>query len=350
MSIYGGRDNLEAWGPSCSLVGSVFYRNEKGFPTIGQASHFFRNFKFLKVLDLEFIYIDSIPTELPYLRYFAGTMTREIVTSSIVNLANLEMLILRSSGRSFPLPIALLKIGKLRHLQTYFETYFTSHVAEELLIDNSSKYYEWETLSTLCFSRAKDMEVMLRKAPNLRKLKCSLNDYSKSFPALDFLTKLETVKVYSRRLPFGRDAYIFPSNLKKLTLSYAKLGGRDESNIAMLPNLQVLKLKCIEFYNKEWEVNNDECSFPKLKVLKIVYCYWFDKWNVSDDAFPCLERLVLFGCKRLEEIPSHFEDKPCLKSIEVKSCKESVVQSAMDIQEVQVDYMQNCGFKVFINQ
>lgn len=297
------------------------------------------------MLDLEFIYNDSIP-KLPYLRYFSATMTREIVISSTANLANLEMLLLRSSGRSFPLPIALLKIYKLRHLQTYFETYFTSHVAEELLVDNSPKYYKWETLSFLRFSHAEDMELMLREAPNLRKLKCSLNDYSKSFPVLDFLTKLETVKIYSGRRPLGRDAYIFPSNLKKLTLSYAKLCGPDESNIAMLPNLQVLKLKSIEFYNKEWKVNSDdEYSFPQLKVLKIVYCYWFDKWNVSD--FPCLERLVLFGCKRLEAIPSHFEDKHSLKSIEVKSCKESVVQSAMDIQEVQVDYMQNYGFKVF---
>lgn len=349
MSIYGGKD--EAWSSSCSLVGSVFYRNEKRHVTIYQASHFFRNFKFVKVLDLEFIYIDSIPTELPYLRYFAATMTCDIVTSSIANLANLETLILRSSGRSFSLPIALLKIDKLRHLQTYFETYFTSHVAEELLVDNPSKFHGCETLSFLRFSQAEDMELMLRKAPNLRKLKCSLNDYSKSFPVLNLLTKLETVKIYSRRLPFGRDAYIFPLFLKKLTLCYAKLGGPDESNIAMLPNLEVLKLKSIEFYNKEWKVSNDiEYSFPQLKVLKIVYCYWFDKWNVSDDAFPCLERLVLFGCKRLEEIPSHFEDKPSLKSIEVKSCNKSVVQSAMNIQEAQVDYMQNCGFKIFINQ
>lgn len=350
MFINGSKDPLEAWSSCCSLVGSVFYRNVKGFAVLNRASQCFRNFKFLKVLDLEFIRIDSIPTELPYLRYFAATMNCDIVTSSIANLVNLEKLIVRSFGSSSP-RIALLKIVKLRHLQTYFETKFTSHVAEELVVDNSSKFYEWETLSFLRFSKAEVMELMLRKAPNLRNLKCSLNDYSKSFPILNFLTKLQTLKIQSRRLPYGRDAYIFPSNLKKLTLWYAKLGGPDESNIAMLPNLQVLKLKSIEFYNKEWEVSNDiEYPFPQLKVLKIVHCYSFEKWIVSEDAFPCLERLVLFGCQRLEAIPSNFEDKPSLKSIEVKSCNESVVQSAMEIQEAQVDYMQNYGFKVFINQ
>ncbi|KAF3645277.1 Late blight resistance protein R1-A [Capsicum annuum] len=345
MSIYAGMENLDAWHSSFSLVGSVFYRNDKkGHTTIYNDSYFSRYFKFLKVLDLEFIYVDSIPTELPYLRYFAATMIRSIVTSSIANPTNLETLILRSPVGSFSLPIALLKLVKLKHLQTYFEAYFTSHVAKELLADNSTKSYEWETLSSLCFSQADEMELMLRKAPNLRNLNCSLNDYSKSFPVLDFLTKLEAIKIYSRRLPFGRDAYIFPSNLKKLTLCYAKLGGPDESNIAMLPNLQVLKLKWVEFYNKEWKVSNEK-SFPQLKVLKIVSCYWFDKWTVSDDAFPCLERLVLSGCKLLEEIPSHFEDKHSLRSIEVKACNESVVKSAMGIQEAQVDYMQNYGFK-----
>ncbi|CAN4109507.1 unnamed protein product [Withania somnifera] len=333
MSINGGKDNLEAWSSSCSLVGSVFYRNKKESVIIDLTSHFFRNFKLYKVLDLEFSCIYSIPTELPYLRYFAATMTDDIVTSSISNITNLEMLILRSSGGSFSVPIALLKLVNLRHLQTYCETYFTSH---------------WETLSSLSFSKADDMELILRKAPNLRRMKCSLNDYSKSFPVLDFLTKLETIKIYSRRRPYGRDAYIFPSNLKKLTLCYAKLGGPDESNIAMLPNLKVLKVKFIEFYNKEWNVINEN-SFAQLKVLKIVDCYWLNKWNVSDDAFPCLERLVLHNCKHLEEIPSHFEDKPSLKSIEVKSCKESAVKSVVDIQEAQVDYMQNYGFKVFIN-
>lgn len=97
-----------------------------------------------------------------------------------------------------------------------------------------------------------------------------------------------------------------------------------------------------------WEVSYDE--FPLLKVLKL-YCDEFvEEWTVSDDAFPKFERLVLCHCWNLKEIPSCFVDISSLEYIELSRCSESVVKSARDICEKQVEDYQNSGFKLFIKE
>ncbi|KAG5604099.1 hypothetical protein H5410_025591 [Solanum commersonii] len=96
-------DNLVEWSVSCSLVGSVLFKNyDPHFarrPLSSPAfsiSHILLNFKFLKVLELEHqVVIDFIPTELPYLRYFSALIDQNSIPSSISNLWNLETLILK---------------------------------------------------------------------------------------------------------------------------------------------------------------------------------------------------------------------------------------------------------------
>lgn len=134
--------------------------------------------------------------------------------------------------------------------------------------------------------------------------------------------------------------------MKKLTLSFFYLYPQHLSGMALLQNLEVLKLYQVEYESKEWKVSNGE--FPQLKVLTLSLFY-IQEWSVDDDAFPNLERLVLRGQLLLKEIPSCIGDISSLKSIEVKSCKESVEKSARDIRKIQVEDYQNADFKVFIN-
>ncbi|OIT21214.1 putative late blight resistance protein -like r1a-4 [Nicotiana attenuata] len=220
-------------------------------------------------------------------------------------------------------------------------------------LDESAQLFDLETLSTVTFYGVEDMELILRKIPNLRKLRCDVGPVGNfQYHVLDIPTRLETLKIsrhscshkYPETIPFCISA----PNLKKLTLSDFYLYPQHLSGIALLQNLEVLKLSHVEYDNKEWEVSDGEFPHLKLKVLKLEKCN-VQEWSVADDAFPELERLVLSVHWRLKEIPSYFGDISSLKSIEVKSCKESVDKSARDIRKMQVEDYQNADFKVFIN-
>ncbi|KAG5568715.1 hypothetical protein H5410_064269 [Solanum commersonii] len=246
-------------------------------------------------------------------------------------------------GGKLILPLTLLKMVKLRHLQIYSKAHFSTLNAAEELLENS-KFNNLITLSSPTFCCVRDAELMLR-TPNLRKLRCSFVGWGYPSHVMSSLTRLETLSI--KMDSCGSSPSNFPLNLKKLTLSNFTMYWL-QSSIAMLPNLQVLKLVTVFFSKAEWEVRSDK--FHQLKVLKVVDCPCFKKWNVSDDAFPRLEHLVLRRCRYLEAIPSRFGDITSLISIEVKSCKESLVESAMVIRESQVEEMQNYDFKVFINK
>ncbi|XP_059316767.1 putative late blight resistance protein homolog R1B-23 isoform X2 [Lycium ferocissimum] len=335
-------DNLVEWSSTCCPVGSVLYREDNRIDISSrQLSQIFYNFKFLKVLDLESIVIHSFPTVLVYLRYFAAQTAQDSITSFITNLWNLETLILKSTKGKLDLPVTIWKLVRLRHLRID-NIYFTLNGAEGLL-------EKLEVLSSPCFSCLKDVELLSRKIPNLRELRCSFVDFRHDFfPKLDFLTRLETLEIHLAADSMVGVPYNFPSSLRNLTLSNFFLGSCHESNISKLPNLQVLKLVSIFFDNDEWDVRDDE--FEALKVLKLVKCEFLEEWKAPHNAFPKLEHLVLRECPYLKAIPLRFGDLTSLKSIKVKSCSESVERSATDIKRHQEDVYMDSGLKDFIEK
>ncbi|XP_049404834.1 putative late blight resistance protein homolog R1B-23 [Solanum stenotomum] len=349
--------NLVEWSASCPRVGSVLFKNyDPYFAGRPLSSHAFSisrillNFKFLKVLDLEDrVVIDSIPTELCYLRYLSAHIEQNSIPSSISNLRNLETLILNSIPaaieNTLSLPSTVWDMVKLRHL--HIPNFSTEK--EEALLENSAKLYDLETLSTPYFSRVKDVKLMLRKTPYLRKLILVIEclKYPPQYHVLNFPIRLEILKLYRSKafnvIPF----FISAPNLKYLELSGFYLDSQYLSKIANhLKHLEVLILYNVEFdHHRKWKVSSSK--FPKLKILKLEYVSLM-KWIVAEDAFPNLEQLVLLGCRYLMEIPSCFMNILSLKYIEVDICNKSVVKSAKDIEETQVEDNQNTNFKLVI--
>ncbi|XP_055810076.1 putative late blight resistance protein homolog R1B-23 [Solanum dulcamara] len=341
-------DTLEKWSSSCSLVGSVLFRNDTTFFALNGLSlqHFtisriLQTFKFLKVLDLEHsVIIDFFPTNLVHLRYFAAGTRQRSIPSSIANLWNLETLILYRENDDLVIPNTIWKLAKLRHLHTFHSIVIVQNAEE--LPEYSSKLNDLDTFSTPSFSCVKDAELMLRKMPNIRELRCSFRyDQRHLFPVLDFPTRLETLNIFGSIPP-----NISASNLKKLILNSCELHLSNLRNIAQLQNLQALELRTVEF-RKVWKVSNDE--FPQLKVLKLEYLSLIE-WTVADEAFGNLECLFLSYCTYLKGIPSCFGDICTLKYIEVENCNEIVAQSARDIREKQVEDYSNTDFKLFIKE
>lgn len=118
------------------------------------------------------------------------------------------------------------------------------------------------------------------------------------------------------------------------------------SLIGRLQNLEVLKLQDDAIEKGQWETSEGE--FLQLKFLELDGIQ-ISQWSASSDHFPILERLVLRKCKHLKSIPPNLGDILTLQIIEVHGCRNSVIQSAKQIQDDQID-LGNEELKVIITR
>nr|GMD15065.1 disease resistance protein RPP13-like isoform X6 [Ipomoea batatas] len=107
----------------------------------------------------------------------------------------------------------------------------------------------------------------------------------------------------------------------------------------VLQRLEVLKLYDHACVGGQWELPEDE-KFCQLIDFEIDATDLED-WKATGDHFPKLEHLSLFSCKNLKEIPSGFAEIEGLKSIKLAGCRPSVVASAEEVKQDQLDYMNN---------
>ncbi|KAM3337540.1 putative late blight resistance protein R1B-23 [Capsicum galapagoense] len=337
------------WSSCWSHVGSVFLLDDPAWQSRDLLYQIY-TFKFLKVLDMTSILVDYFPTGLVYLRFFAAEVSLRHYNSIIDNSWKLEVLMLQNtnSSRIMPLPIRVRNMVKLRHLQMCYCGF-----SKELL-ENFENLYDLQTLSTPFIAEVQDVELILRKTPNLRILEFEIQVFENfRYGILNIPTRIEKLCIYCHNIRRAEVPKIIPfsissPSLRSLTLCGFYLHHQHLSEIASLQNLQALRLLLIHFENKEWKVSNGE--FLRLRSLKLQIIGSIKEWRcIGDDAFPQLERLVLHGCPFLKEIPSCFEDISSLLSIELWRCNESVVKSARVIQKTQVEDYQNSGFQVFIH-
>lgn len=126
---------------------------------------------------------------------------------------------------------------KLKHVHV---PPFCLHKYDQDFLDNNV-----ETLSTLSLRGGKETENLMRIFHRLRKLTCRFSRSrggTNQFPALDFLERLEALKVIYDGSGRNRCDLHFPLNLKKLTLSKFGLPWAKISAIQRLWGLEVLKL------------------------------------------------------------------------------------------------------------
>ncbi|XP_015165350.1 putative late blight resistance protein homolog R1A-10 isoform X2 [Solanum tuberosum] len=136
----------------------------------------------------------------------------------------------------------------------------------------------------------------------------------------------------------------FPQNLKSLTFrGKFSLAWKDLSIVGKLSKLEVLKLSDNAFIGEEWEVVEE--GFPHLKFLFLDRVY-IRYWRASSDHFPYLERLFLKDCYSLDSIPRDFADITTLALIDISDCKQSVGNSAKQIQQ---DIQDNYGSSIEVH-
>ncbi|KAL3537066.1 hypothetical protein ACH5RR_000432 [Cinchona calisaya] len=358
LYIYSKLEHFKDSRLFCPRVRCLLF-SHKGYRAISfNLSFIIGVFKLLRVLDLSKIPEGfTFPREveiLVHLRYLAVRGMINSIPSSVANLSNLETFIVFSSAK-FQID-NIWNLKKLRHLQingTHFQAGFSVPCD---YLDSSAELCNLDTCSTIHLSW-ENLEKILRKFPNIHKLKVKLIKHgastgeSNKVLVLDYLSKLESLNVshYSGWM-FSRQwqiEFCFPSNLRKLTLSDFRLSWSKMSAIGNLPNLEVLKLLENAFIGKIWSME-DERQFPKLSFLKLEGLD-IVRWTASEseDHLPCLVKLVLRNCFELKEVPSCLGNFSTLQMIEVFRCS-NATSSVNQIQEEQVS-MGNEDLKVLIS-
>ncbi|KAL3530242.1 hypothetical protein ACH5RR_009564 [Cinchona calisaya] len=308
-------------------------------------------FKHLKVLSLPDINLGSTfpreMTSLVELKLLAVYGVFNSIPSEIAKLLNLETLCVNASEAL--LPDTIWNMLKLRTLYSSTRGILDSGSVKEKL-EKSSDLNNLDTFSTLKLSFRQSMEKILRKLPNIRRLKCRLfesgesNADSSRIVTMDFLSRLESLHLILPETKKDHIAFHFPLNLKKLTLSNFYSSTIPKSG--ELPNLLVLKLLGIDFEGNVWDMK-EKWKFPKLKLLELTSLR-IVRWTGSDgdDHFPCLEKLVLRNCWELKEIPSCLRDVTSLQMIEVRRCAKSVVNLLLKIKEEQENNWGNVNLQM----
>lgn len=305
-------------------------------------------FKLLRVLDIFFLHFDYFPVQilkLIHLRYLALNVTYEL-PASVSQLRNLQTLVIhgpwpcRESGSNPTLLLEYWSMPSLRHVHISV----ASHLKNPFIVQDSlprpfaSEHLQ--TLYTIQFSSC--TKEVFSVMPHLKKLGIceTKEDYgtdssSQVLNNLVYLQELETLECSfhtqngeARRI-LGLAA--LPVTLKHLSLSWSYLPWECMTSIAMLTNLEVLKLKNYAFQGPKWEPT--EAGFRSLKHLLIENTDLIHWEAIIVRHFPWLQHLVLKSCKLLEEIPFGVEELGTLQRLEVHYCSEPIENSAKEIQE-----------------
>ncbi|XP_027166165.1 putative late blight resistance protein homolog R1B-14 [Coffea eugenioides] len=338
-----GRDFIES-KLFCPYLGTLlFFGATPGYEfDLLNMSSLFCIYKHLNVLNLEGINLrlKELPTEvesLLCLRYLALTARHmKFIPPSVAKLSHLETFCLNSDA-TVSLPDSIWNMKKFRHIRVSFDCIipFSSN-------ENLSTLPNLDTLSTLRLCLDKEGENILRRIPNVRRLKI-YNRVGQNTVCCN-MSRLECLESLTLRscIFFNLLEHVelsFPMNLKKLCLENLGLPCRKMSLIEQLPNLEVLKLRDQSTDRQNWELM--EGGFPKLRVLTLEFANiveWTETDPDSDDYFPCLQQLKLQRIFNLGMMPACLRSISTLETIEVSFCRGSVKFLVREIEEAQKNY------------
>ncbi|XP_075105234.1 putative disease resistance RPP13-like protein 3 isoform X1 [Nicotiana tabacum] len=323
-----------------------------------------RHLRLLGVLYLEGSFIkvnDSLLNEictLVHLRFLQIKTEVKSLPSSFSNLWNLETLLVENDGPPLVLLPTILDLVKLRVLDIDDCSIFDLDTNEPILVAEDSKLENLRILG-LKLSYSKDIEDIFKRFPNLQELDfflkeswdCSAEQYW--FPKLDFLNELASLHVEFESSNSNDCApsietnrpwdFRFPLSLKILGLCKFPLTSDSLSTIAKLPKLEELYLEDTIIEGEKWNMGEED-TFQKLKCLTLQRVS-LAKWEVREESFPAVEKLRLWECPKLVEIPPSFGNICSLKIIELwrsPQLEASALKIKQDVEEMMGDIQNAC--------
>ncbi|PHT29775.1 hypothetical protein CQW23_30623 [Capsicum baccatum] len=256
------------------------------------------NLRLIRVLHLLDFYLDDswaaafqLLTHLRYLAIFVKVFHIKWVS----HLVHLQTLGVRSSY--IMISPAFWKLEKLRHVDiNEFPIRWADGELVKFEESTDIVLHNLKTLGTCSMSVADMTPKFWNKFPNLEQLRLHIDEFGDVPYYSD--SRLMTLEM-------------FPTRLRKLSLSETFLMDETVSSIAKLQHLETLKLSEIYFTGeKHWDLSDN--TFKRLKFLKLH---------------------LIKSCSKLEEIPLSFADVPTLRLIKVTDCSKSVGDSALSIKQ-----------------
>ncbi|XP_058112936.1 disease resistance protein RPP8-like [Magnolia sinica] len=278
----------------------------------------FGAFKFLRVMDLRYVKLTSLPDEigsLIQLRYLClvGPQLKNL-PSTITRLSNLQTFNLWSTNIKM-LPVDIWKMEQLRHLVVKYECQFSEGTAVHRLSNLQTLKYigagswtedELEKLINLrelsiCGDLRMASSGPISKLVHLRSL-CLRGGSGSFIPAVESFSNHHHLynMDLSGRLEKLPDLHEFPPNLTKLHLFGSKLEQDPMGTLEKLPNLRILRYGGDAYVTKEMVFSAG--GFPLLNDLIIWECNELEEWRVEEGAMPNLTSLLI-SCKRLKMLP-----------------------------------------------
>ncbi|KAM3267418.1 hypothetical protein P3S67_032341 [Capsicum chacoense] len=103
-----------------------------------------------------------------------------------------------------------------------------------------------------------------------------------------------------------------------------------KATIATLPNIEELFLRRTIIQKEAWNMGEED-AFENLKYLELDEVT-LAKWEVGEESFPMIEKLLLLRCSKLTEIPPKFGDIGSLKIIQLVESPQ-LEDSALEIKQ-----------------
>ncbi|KAK9678187.1 hypothetical protein RND81_11G194300 [Saponaria officinalis] len=124
----------------------------------------------------------------------------------------------------------------------------------------------------------------------------------------------------------------FPSNLGKLELYYTQLQKQETmAHLGKLVGLKVLRLSKDSYIGSKWICDYD--AFPVLEELKLTNLQKLMEWEIEEGAMPCLKKLSIISCSKLERIPEGLENVKHLEKLDIERMPSTFVTRLQKVKE-----------------
>ncbi|KAK9285780.1 hypothetical protein L1049_024981 [Liquidambar formosana] len=312
-------------------------------------------FKLLRVLDLEGVFIETVPNalvDLFNLRYLnlRETKVRKL-PKSMERLINLQTLDVRNTNVE-RLPNGISKLQKLRHLYMYRNSDVNSQTSHFLSSMQAPKgIWNLRSLQTLaCIEAEAELIERVGNLTELRRLEITKLKGAEGpglCSSIQMMTNLVWLGVMAISLEenLQLEALSPPCFLQKLTLvgklnrlphwvgslahlthlylGMSQLEGDVVSSLHVLPTLVFLELnkafngKLLHF-KAEW--------FPRLKKLNLLQLGSLDYVKIEENALPSIRELYLIHCDELKVLPQGIEHLTGLRKLHLEEMPEEFLR------------------------
>ncbi|CAK7324251.1 unnamed protein product [Dovyalis caffra] len=304
--------------------------------------------RLLNVLDLQGAPLKEFPNEvvnLFLLKYLSLRYTKvHSIPNSIGNLQNLETLDLKHSHVT-ELPVGILKLQKLRHLLVYrYQREHDNPIHTKYGFKAPVKIGCLQSVQKLCFIEAKHGIRLLMELGKLNQLRrlgivklrkehgkalCSSIENLGNLRALSVTSTKENeiidMQYLSSPPPFLQQLYLtgrleklpeWISSLHflvKLVLKWTGLHDDPLVSLQHLPNL--VHLEFVQVYAGE-RLCFKRGGFQRLRILGLNKLNRLKSITVQKGGMPCLQTLIVHGCRLLQRVPFGIQHLPELKVLD----------------------------------